>query len=349
MVTNKSLNENHIHKLLIRSTNWIGDAVMTTPAVRAIRNHFRQAEISILAKPWVAPIFENSAHVDRVLIYDDKKRHKGISGKWRLAREIRKHHFDAAILLQNAFEAALITYLAGIRYRIGYPTDGRGVLLTHPVSLLPQIKTVHQTAYYLGILNGIGVKKTDPSLYLKLDPQIKVKVRAILRDYNINEDEIIVGINPSATFGPAKLWFPESFARLADRLIYESGCRILIFGGPGDRELGDTISKMMQYPSANLSGKTHLEEAMGLMAACRLFVTNDSGLMHVAAALNVPLVAIFGSTNPTTTGPWSDRAKTIHIPLSCSPCLKPECPEGHLNCMKQISVDTVLSAVKELL
>jgi heptosyltransferase-2 len=349
VVTNKQLNANHIHRILIRSTNWIGDAVMTTPAVRAIRDHFSQAEISILAKPWVAPIFENSAHVDRVLIYDDKRRHKGMPGMLRLVREIRKHHFDAAILLQNAFEAAVIAFLSGIRYRIGYPTDGRGILLTHPVSLPPKIKRAHQTAYYLGILNGVGIRGTDPSLYLKLDSRIKMKVQGILRDHEINANETIVGINPSATFGPAKQWFPESFARLADRLIHELECRILIFGGPGDRELGVAISKMMQYPSVNLSGKTRLEEAMGLMAACRLFITNDSGLMHVAAALNVPLVAIFGSTNPTTTGPWSDRAKTIHIPLSCSPCLKPECPEGHLNCMKQIQVDTVLSAVEEML
>lgn len=336
-------------RILIRSTNWVGDAVMTTPAIRAIRKHFSRAEISILAKPWVAPLFESSEHVDRVLIYDDEQRHRGLSGLFRLAKEIKKHRFDAAILLQNAFEAALIAFLAGIQYRIGYPTDGRRWLLTHPVPMPPGIKQSHQTGYYLGILNGIGVREPDSSLYLRLSPKLTMSAQSILLDHDVDPDETVVGVNPTATFGPAKQWFPESFAQLADRLAEELECRIIIFGGPKDRRLGVAISNMMQHPSINLSGKTRLDEAMGLIGVCRLFVTNDSGLMHVAAALKVPLVAIFGSTNPVTTGPWSERAKTVHIPLHCSPCLKPECPEGHLNCMRQIDVDSVMNAVKALL
>ncbi len=335
-----------IHRLLIRSTNWVGDAVMTTPAIRAMRDHFNASEITILAKPWVAPLFESSEHVDHVLIYDDNGVHRGLTGLIRLVREIKTRRFDAAVLLQNAFEAALIAFLSGIPCRIGYPTDVRRWLLTHPVSMPAGIKRVHQTAYYLGILGGIGIREPDSSLYLKLSPQLIQSARSILRNHDVKKDDTLVGINPTATFGPAKQWFPESFAKLADRLSEELKCRILIFGGPEDRDLGAKISKMMRRPQVNLSGKTRLDEAMGLIAACRLFVTNDSGLMHVAAALKVPLVAIFGSTNPVTTGPCSDRAQTVQTTLDCSPCLKPDCPEGHLDCMRQIDVDSVMNAVK---
>ena len=161
------LNTKKIERLLIRSTNWIGDAIMTTPAVRAIRENFPQAEISLLAKPWVAPVFENSAHVDNIIIYKAGGRHGGLWGKVRLARDLRRYHFDAAILLQNAFEAALITFLAGIPIRIGFNTDARTLLLTHSVPRKPEIRKVHETRYYLEILRGVGFTPRGADLYLE--------------------------------------------------------------------------------------------------------------------------------------------------------------------------------------
>jgi heptosyltransferase-2 len=345
----KPIKPEHIQRLLIRSTNWIGDAVMTTPAIRAIRKRFPNSYVSLLAKPWVMPVFENSEHIDQLLIYDDKGRHKGIFGKFRLARDLKKYHFDAAILLQNAFEAALITFLSNIPLRIGYNTDVRQLLLTHAVSCTNEIKKKHQTDYYLDILRGIGIKEDNRALYLKLDQKDRFRAEKILLEQRLSLGDKIIGINPGATYGPAKQWPLDRYAHLADNIQAFTKGRVIIFGGPNDKDLGEKISQEMHHCPIDLSGKTSLGEAMALIEKCDLFITNDSGLMHVAAALDVPLVAVFGSTNSVTTGPLSQNSRIVQVPLECSPCLRPECPKGHLNCMEQISVEIVFNVVKEML
>lgn len=336
-------------RILVRSTNWIGDAVMTTPAVRAIRKNFPDAHISVLAKPWVAPVFAHSPHVDDIIVFDANGKHGTVGGKIRLARELRRHRFDTAILLQNAIEAALIAFMAGIPQRIGFDTDARRLLLTHPVRCTKAIKAVHQTRYYLEILNGAGLDPGSQALELVLGEDHKNQARRLLSEHRVDSKARIVGLNPSATFGPAKQWFPDRYAALGERLRRESGATIVIFGGPSDRELGRTITRMMTGPVIDFSGRTSLGEAMALIDRCDAFVTNDSGLMHVAAALNTPLVAIFGPTNFTTTSPYSDTSRIVRVPIECSPCLQPECPLGHHNCMKQVSVDMVFDALEGLL
>ena len=348
MIPSKRLTR-HVNRLLIRSTNWIGDAVMTTPAVRAIRHNFPGARISLLAKPWVVPVFAHSPHVDEIIVFDAKGRHKGFGGTIRMARDLRTYRFDAAIFLQNAIEAALIAFMAGIPVRIGFDTDARRLLLTHPVRCTKAIKTIHQTGYYLKMLEGAGLVTGPSSLELRVGAQDRHAAEQILSTRGITPGHRVVGLNPSATFGPAKQWFPERYAALGDRLIREHDAVILIFGGPSDRELGRTISRMMTAPAIDLSGQTSLGEAMALIDRCDGFVTNDSGLMHVAAALNTPLVAIFGSTNWTTTSPYSPTSRIVRVPIECSPCMQPVCPLGHMNCMKRVTVDMVFGAVEDLL
>jgi len=322
---------------------------MTTPAVRAIRKNFPHAEISILVKPWVAPVFENNPHIDRLIMYDSNGKHKGLVGKFRLASDLRQYKFEAAILFQNAFEAALITFLAGIPYRIGFNTDARGLLLSHSVPCGSEIKSVHQTRYYMGILEGVGLDTDGQDLDLVVNEKWKQRALEILGQHGISMSDKLVGINPSATFGPAKQWFSDQYARLSDKMQEDFGVRIILFGGPEDSVLGERISQITRRPPIDLCGKTDLEEAMALIQQCDLFITNDSGLMHVAAALDVPLIAIFGSTNPITTGPWGKRSRIIRVPIECSPCLKPECPEAHFNCMTRIDVNMVFDAVREML
>ncbi len=338
-----------IKRLLIRSTNWIGDAVMTTPAVCAIRSNFPSAHVSMLAKPWVAPVFAHCPYVDEIIVYDANGRHHGVVGTVRLAKDLRAYRFDAAILLQNAIEAALIAFMAGIPNRIGFDTDARRMLLTHPVHCTKAIKSIHQTGYYLKMLEGSGLVAGKQTLELSVGTENRHRAGRILSAHGITPVVRVVGLNPSATFGPAKQWFPERYAALGDRLNKDLDATVLIFGGPSDRELGRTISRMMAAPSIDLSGRTTLDEAMALIDRCDVFVTNDSGLMHVAAALNTPLVAIFGSTNSTTTSPYSDTSRIVRVPIECSPCMKPVCPLGHMNCMKRVTVDMVVDAVKGLL
>lgn len=338
-----------IKRLLIRSTNWIGDAIMTTPAVRAIRRNFPNARISMLAKPWVAPVFAHSPHVDEIIVFEAGGRHAGAVGTLRLAKDLRKGRYDAAILLQNAIEAAIIAFLAGIPRRIGFDTDGRRLLLTHPVHRTKAIKAIHQTGYYLKILEGAGMTAGRPTLELHLDPADTRRAAQMRAEFGIAPGRPLIGLNPSATFGPAKQWFPERYAALGDLLNKELGALILIFGGPSDRELGRTITGLMSAPAIDLSGRTSLGEAMALIDRCTAFVTNDSGLMHVAAALGTPLVAVFGSTNWTTTSPFSDTSRIVRVPIACSPCMQPVCPLGHMNCMRQVSVAMVADAVKDLI
>ena len=344
----KPINPNKIQKLLIRSTNWIGDAIMTTPAVRAIRENFPNAQISILSKPWVSSIFNNSKYVDKVIVYDSNNRHKGIKGIYRLIKELKAQKFDAAILLQNAIEAAIIAYFAQIPVRIGFNTDARTLLLTHPIPCTKKIKEMHQVFYYLKILEGIGLKTSGDELYLKINDSDNEYADEFVNK-NVSPQQKIVGINPAATYGSAKQWFPERFARLADLICETYDYKIVIFGGPDDVELGKTISKMMYNQVLDLSGKTTLGQALAIISKLNLFITNDSGLMHVAAALKIPLIAIFGSTNPITTSPWSSNSKIVRIPIDCSPCLKKECPKAHKLCMENINVDMVFELVKEML
>lgn len=335
----------NIENLLIRSANWIGDAIMTTPAVRAIRKNFPYAQISVLAKPWVASIFDNNPHIDHVLLYNAK----GPRGTFEVAGMLEKHCFDGAILFQNAFEAAWVAYLAKIPVRVGYDTDLRRTLLSHPVKRSSQILKLHQIHYYNGILEGVGLKTDGMRMELYLSAHDSNSALKILEAAGITQADRLIGINPSAFFGTAKQWFPERFARVADRINQKFGTKTIIFGGPNDQELGGNILTMMKTSAINLSGKTTLEEAMAIIARCRLFITNDSGLMHIAAALNVPEIAIFGSTNFAVTAPWNPKARVVRSRVQCSPCMKRQCPFGHKECMKNISVEKVFSVACQLI
>ncbi len=344
----KNFNPKSINKLLIRSTNWVGDAIISTPAVRAIRKNFPNAKISILAKPWVAPVFQESPYIDEIIFYDANGRHSGNLGKIRLAKDLRRYNFDAAILLQNAFEAALITFLAGIPRRIGFTTDGRGMLLNSGVRLDPELKKIHQVHYYLGILKGAGLSANGTDIDLFISEAERKQAAQMLEKSGINRGDKILGIGPGAEYGTAKRWFPERFANLCDMADKESGLKTLIFGGPGQEDIGMEISRLMNGEPVDLCGKTSLRQAIALVEQCSVFVTNDSGLMHVAAALKKPLVAVFGSTDHITTAPWGETGTMVRVGADCSPCLLTDCPTDH-RCMKSVSVEMVFEAVKKKL
>jgi len=337
-----------IGNILLRSANWVGDAVMTTPAIRGVRRNFPGARISILAKPWVAPVFSNNRNIDQVIIYDAQGRHNGWTGLLRLARDLKRYRFDMAVLFQNAFEAALLAFLAEIPRRLGYCTDARSILLTDRVRATRKLKNGHQIDYYLGILKGAGLTTDDRALSITVTEKEKQVALHLLKQYGAGDPENVIGINPGAAFGTAKRWYPERYAALIKRLHESCNASFFIFGGAGEASLGSTISGLTGEYCINLCGKTSLREAIALINVCSLFITNDSGLMHVAAALDIPQVAIIGPTDPINTGPVNSLSHIVCVPTSCSPCLKPECPEDH-RCMKKISVDLVFSEAESLL
>ncbi|WP_028579145.1 lipopolysaccharide heptosyltransferase II [Desulfogranum japonicum] len=339
-------------RILIRSTNWIGDAVMTTPAVRSIRENFPESEISMLVLPWVADVFKYSPRIDNLLYYDRNGRHNGLKGKWKLGRELAREQFDCAILLQNAFEAALISCIAGIPVRGGYTTDARGLLLSHGVKKAPDIGLKHQVHYYQEMVQGLGLKPSENKLEMFVPEEIQQKARQrLLQLTTAQAQRPLIGFNPGAAYGPAKRWPAKQFADLARRICMEMDADIAVFGTEADQATASLIGDSVPEPDRILdfTGKTQLIEAIALIQCCSAFVTNDSGLMHVAAALDTPLVAIFGSTDHIATGPFSERAKIIRKDLPCSPCKKTDCPKQHLNCLRSISSEEVLVAIQELL
>jgi heptosyltransferase-2 len=340
-------------KILIRATNWIGDAVMTIPVVQAIRRAYPEAHISLLAKPWVSEIFHENPDIDETILHEES--HASIIGKFRLASKLRKKKFDTAILLQNAFDAALITRLAGIPERIGYNLDSRGFLLTHAIPVNEEVQAKHQVYYYLDLLKSIGLQAGNPRPYIYLGDDEKQWARDFLRSHFTGKNSALIGINPGATYGSAKRWPAERFATVISGIVKELNGRVIIFGSEKETDIAEEIVNNVvtqghQFSSQvlNLSGKTSLRELAALIAECDVFVTNDSGPMHMAAALCIPVVAIFGSTDWKATGPFGEGHKVITKNVPCSPCMKRECPEEHLKCMTEIGADEVFGAVKEI-
>jgi heptosyltransferase-2 len=338
----KELSRKNIRRILVRTTNWIGDAVMTTPALKAVRETFPDARISVVANPLVTQLFEFHPDCDEVIEFDRQGRHAGSIGFLRFAAMLRSRKFDCAILFQNAIEAALMAFLAGVPNRTGYMTDGRRLLLNHPVAIGEAERTLHHTDYYLHMLALCGVTTKDKRQVLALRPdETRWAAETLPRTrYAV--------INPGAAYGSAKRWIPERFAEVADELASRYGLSIVLTGGPGEVEIGADIAKAMQSPHQNVIGKTSVRQMMALLAASSLMITNDSGPMHVAAAFAVPMVAIFGPTDHTTTSPWGTRSQIVRHPVECSPCMLRQCPIDH-RCMQRVTVENVLSAAAALL
>jgi heptosyltransferase-2 len=275
----EEINREEIRRVLIRSTNWVGDAIMTTPAVRAVRKNFPRAEITILAKPWVAPVFLNNPYIDRIMLYDDAGKHRRGPGTIRIAKELRHDSYDLAVLFQNAFEAALLAFLAGIPRRLGYDTDGRRLLLTHAVKRHVRFRQIHEIDYYLAILRGARLAVDGRHLTLVVSDAERQHADALLAGNDIREEDLLVGVNPGATYGAAKRWLPDRFAELCDRLCRTCDARIVIFGAPGEKQVADRIGRLMQSPAVNLCGKTNLREAMAVNGAAFLVQTTPGSCM----------------------------------------------------------------------
>lgn len=334
-------------KILIRGTNWIGDAVMTLPALASIRKAFPSAEIHILAKPWVAEVYRLSPDIDRIFLFKKPGEHQGIAGIFRLASELRKEHFDLAIYLQNAIEAAIIGRLAGIPLRAGYNSDCRGFLLTHSVPRTREIRKVYQVDYYLNMVKSLGCEPVSRDVSLSAE-KIAVNAEECLARRGLAGVPVLVGLAPGAMYGPAKMWFPDRFGAVAKGLEEIFNSRAIIFGSKGDRETAQRVQDAAGGTAVNIAGQTDLSEAIGLISRCSIFITNDSGLMHVAGALGVPTLAIYGSTNPVTTPPPGKNSVIIRKEVPCSPCLKKVCPTD-FRCMEDIKAAEVINTAKAML
>ncbi len=333
-------------RILVRATNWVGDAVMSIPALRALRERFPQAEISILVRPWVADLYGREPFCDRLIAYDARD----LRAKWRAARELAHIRFDCAILLQNAFEAAALARIARIPVRIGYARDGRSPLLTRAIAV-PRRGEIprHERFYYLELLRRAGIISAMPANdVIRLDGAAEARIAGLKRLREAGLGENVIGVSPGAAYGSAKRWLPERFAESADRVARETGASVAVFGSKDERELCASVAASISAPVRSFAGETTLAEFIDMAAACRVYLTNDSGAMHIASALGVPTVAIFGATDDLATGPTGPLARVVREPVACSPCLLRECPIDH-RCMRRVEAARVAQSALELL
>ncbi|MGA6993782.1 MAG: lipopolysaccharide heptosyltransferase II [Candidatus Deferrimicrobiaceae bacterium] len=334
--------------LLVRAVNWLGDAVLTTPALGALRLACPQARITVAARPLVAELLRHHPDIDEIEVYDKDGRHAGVFGMLRKARELRREGYAAALLLQNAIDAALLAFLAGIPERMGYATDGRRLLLSRPVPVTDEVLSLHHAEYYLRLLAELGVPPApSPRMALRVTENEMSAMRSRLAALGVPEGKRILGINPGATFGSAKRWFPDRFAEVAEALAEEWDASVVLMGSVPEMPLSAEIEAAMRRKPVNLAGHTTVRELMSLLASCAFLVTNDSGPMHIGAALGVPVAAIFGPTDWRKTAPWTKKARVVRVDVDCSPCHLRECNRGH-ECMLGVTAEMVVTAAREL-
>ncbi|MBV8811109.1 MAG: lipopolysaccharide heptosyltransferase II [Acidobacteriaceae bacterium] len=340
------------NKILVRATNWLGDAVMSIPALQALRECFPSAHIAILARPWVASLYGREPFCDELIGYEAPKGWRGLREKRELASQLKRREFDCAVLFQNAFEAAATARGANIPVRIGYARDGRSLLLTHAIRTPLKGETPqHQRFYYLELLKRAGVidrYPLDKPIVLHGSVAAAENGRKLLLKAGLTQP--VIGISPGAAYGGAKRWLPQRFAEAAVHLARERRGAVAVFGSREEQEIAERVRESVaarDVKCMNLAGSTALADFIHIAAACDLFLTNDSGPMHVASALGVPTVAIFGATDDEATGPTGLHSRVVREPVECSPCLLRECPIDH-RCMTRVTAERVAAAANTL-
>ncbi len=340
-------------KIMVRATNWIGDAVISLPALAALQARFPTAEIVLVAKSWVSGVYSHYPGIGRLIEYDPEGEHRGSRGFGRLIAQLRAEQFDGAILFQNAFHAAWMAWRAGIPHRIGYARDARAALLTEAIEAPPPALYGHQAFYYLHLLFRCGlIARPEPSraldeAWLEITREEKSWAESYLQSLGLHGPRFLVGLVPGASFGPAKRWPASRFAGLADRLIAALNADVLIFGSRAEKQLAEEVAQEMSHTPSVVAGEATLDQSMALLERCRLVITNDSGSMHIASALGLPVIAIFGSTDYHATGPLGPYAMAVQHTVECNPCGLRVCPID-FRCMEGVTVTTAYRAALEM-
>jgi heptosyltransferase-2 len=320
-------------RVVVRAPNWVGDVVLSLPALRDLRRRFPAARLEVLARPWVAELYGAVAGVDAVV------ESRGLAADV----EALRGRFDLGVLLPNSFASALTLWRAGIPERWGYATDARGMLLTRSCRVPARVRGQSQVYYYRAMLEGLGLAvEGPPDASLACPREWAAQGETLLGDAGP-----WIGVNPGAFYGTAKRWPPERFAAAAALVARRTGASVAIVGAASERPLGEAIASQLAAPSRVLCGETTLAGLVGVLAQLRLLLTNDSGPMHLAAALGTPLVAVFGSTDWVETAPVSERARVVREDTECAPCRLRECPIDH-RCMTRVGVSRVAAAALEL-
>ncbi len=334
---------NQAENIIVRMPNWLGDLVMATPILTDLRNRFPNAKITVMCRGKGGDLLKHDPSLDELFSFVRPNGWLHREGARNILNPLRHGKYDLGLLLTHSFSSALWFWRGGVKNRIGFKGRLRDALLNEAVPFPPDVENMHLVTLYKHLLMPLGVpiSQTAPKLYVSKTELEEGK--DLLRHYKIPDRATLVGINPGAAYGTAKCWLPDRFHETALRLLDDPQCFILFFGDAAGKETVDAICADLPERVVNLAGKTTIRQLMALIALCSVFLTNDSGPMHIASALETPLIALFGSTNDIKTGPYNGGT-VIHKHPPCSPCYKRVCPID-FRCMKDITVDEVVSRV----
>lgn len=338
--------------ITVRSPNWIGDCVMAIPAIRALKYYFSESMLYLVTKAHLQDIFKNIKEIDKLIPISDYNDIKSLISD---AKKLRPFHFDVGILFPNSFRSALLFRMSKVKKLVGYKNELRGFLL-HEKLEFPGNHD-HHRFFYLDLIeyfvkkhaNNKQLNRNMFSDDLPIDEQEKKSVESLLNDYGIELKKRIIGISPSAAYGSSKEWLPERFEGLIERLVEAfPASEVLLFGSEKEANRVSRIRAKFQQNVHNLAGRLSLRESLTAISFCSLFISNDSGLMHIAASLRIPLIGIFGPTVPQKTAPSNPDARIFLHPVDCSPCRHKACPTDH-RCMKAVQVDEVFKEANKIL
>jgi lipopolysaccharide heptosyltransferase II len=331
-----------IDRVIVRGTNWVGDAVMTIPALRQLRRLLPDAHISLASRSWANGLFAEADFIDDLITSEAG----GIVGSISEARAWSRQRFDLAVILPNSFASALVPALARIPLRIGYATDRRGFLLTTPLALPSWRDSKHEAYYYLNIVSELEKELTggcliaEPDFSLSISSEKRSLARAALQSQGIDRSDTVIAFCPGSINSRAKRWPAKRYAELGDLIVEKLDAKIVLVGSPGEMDVASEVQQAMKNRPVSLTGKTSLEELMGILSQVDLLITNDTGPAHISAALGQPTLVIFGPTNPLTTSPHGASAQILRKPPDCAPCMLRDCPIDH-RCMTAITVEDV--------
>ena len=336
-------------RIVVKEVNWLGDLVMSLPALRAIRRQFPEAHLAVLVKKELASFFDGSTWVDEVVPYVVRRGLAGIFDRRQIVGDIRARNFDLAILFPRSFESAFWMTMARVPRRVGFVADARGAMLTHRATAPPEAMVRHQVHYWLSMIHETLGIVGDPADYaIDVPEPNRARMREWLAAHRKEPRSRLIAIAPAAAYGPAKEWPAENYATLIDMLAerYDADC--VLVGAPSERARCEEVARASRVGALVAAGETTIGELIAILSLSDAFIGNDSGCMHLAGALGIPTVAIFGSTNPDRTGPLGPRTRVIYHGLECSPCLARTCRFGHYNCLQQVHPVEVLDALLAL-
>lgn len=332
-------------RILIRGTNWVGDAVMSVPAMRMLRAHLPDAHIALLTGAWAKAVFDGAEFLDEVIVLEED--HRSLGGTLRQAGVLRKARFDATILFPNSFHSALLAHLAGIPIRFGFKSGGRGILLTESIPIPDWKDSEHESRLYTELvrafLDSQEIGRVDGDFN---EPRLSVSTRRldsareILKAAGVASDKRLVVLGVGSQNSRAKRWQSQGFADLADMMTEKLDASVVILGSEAEKSVADEVVRLSRSRPADLCGKTNLSDAIGVIAAADLYIGNDMGLTHIAPAVGTKTIAIFGPTNEVATRPLSEKAVVIRKKVDCAPCMLRDCPIDH-RCMAQITATEV--------